>query len=416
MEQAGATDPGAAPAPEAAEAATFSGERALAHVRHLAGAIGPRPAGAPGAGEAAGYIAQTLAAYGYEVVRQPFTFPQFEERETSLQVGGAGMQASGAAELWTIPAHAMLYSASGTVQGALVFAGYGRADDFPPEGLGGAIAVMERGENITFREKAERAARAGAAAAVIYNNLPREFAGSLQVPSSIPVVAISGQDGQRLRALLEQGPVTGRMTVDASVETRATENVIATRVPAGRPAAPRIVLGAHYDSVAIGPGANDNASGTAVILELARVLAAEDTGVALSVIAFGAEELGLLGSAHYVAGLPAAERARIRAMLNFDMVGVGQQLMVGGDERIARLVEEAAGQRGLRIGRLGQGSAQRSDHAPFIAAGIPAVFFHVLDDPNYHTPSDVVEHVSAARLSEIGAIAADVIRRLAQGQ
>ncbi|MGH2354514.1 MAG: M20/M25/M40 family metallo-hydrolase, partial [Chloroflexota bacterium] len=248
----------------------------------------------------------------------------------------------------------------------------------------------------------------------IYNSAPHEFTGSLQVPSAIPVLAVSGDDGRRLREQLDQGPLVAQMEVDAAVEDRPAENVIATRpaAPAGNGRARTIVLGAHYDSVPISPGANDNASGTALLLELARVLAAETPGVTLRFIAFGAEELGLLGSAHYVAGLSPEEQANVVAMLNFDMVGVGDELRVGGDDAIVRLAEEAAEERGWRLSRLERQLGRSSDHASFMAADIPSVFFHVSDDPHYHAPTDVPANVSAERLRQMGEIGAAVVRRL----
>ena len=403
----------------------FSGEAALAHVRHLAGAIGPRAAGSSGAAAAAAYIAEALAAYGYEVERQPFTFPRFEQRAASLTVAGAGADAA-AGPARPVEARAMLNSASGRVAGPLVAGGFGRPEDFPAGGVPGAIALIERGAAVTFRSKAEAAARAGAAGAVIFNNAPIEFNGSLQVASPIPVVAISGAAGQELRTLLQHESVTAQLEVDAAAEERATENVVATRravPPAGLPGPagpgantrpPRtIVVGAHYDSVPVSPGGNDNASGTAVVLELARTLAGAAPDATLRFIAFGGEELGLLGSAYYVQALPPDERARVAAMLNFDMVGVGDTLLVGGDDALVRLVEDAAQRQRLRLGRMGRDLARASDHASFSAAGIRAAFFHVADDPHYHTPDDVGENVSPVRLEQIGRVGAEVIRRLA---
>src|SRR5207253_520925 len=106
---------------------------------------------------------------------------------------------------------------------------FGRAGDFQADGLGGAIALIERGADVTFQEKAQQAAEAGATAAVIFNNTPREFTGALQAPASIPVVSISGDDGRRLRDLAQQGAVTAHVAVDAGVDERTTENVVATR-------------------------------------------------------------------------------------------------------------------------------------------------------------------------------------------
>ncbi|MBI3971511.1 MAG: M28 family peptidase [Chloroflexi bacterium] len=399
----------------------FSAAAALAHATHLSTAIGPRPAGLASSSEAASYIAATLASYGYEVERQDFSFPSFEERRVSVMVsvppgattGATGSAAAGGAE--PVEAHALLYSGSGTVSGRLALAGFGRPEDYAAPGMEGAIALVERGAGLTFREKAEAAAAAGVAAVIIYNNTPRLFVGSLQAPMPVPVLAISGRDGARLGEQALRGTVQATVDVDVNVAELQTENIVGRR-RAGQPAAGRtIVAGAHYDSVQVSPGANDNASGTAVLLELARVLSHEPLGVDLTLIAFGAEELGLLGSAHFVGQLNRAETGRVAAMLNFDMVGVGDELLAGGTSRLVQLTQEIGEARGVRVGRMGDGFANRSDHAPFLAAGVPSIFFSVMDDPNYHTADDRAEHISARRLEEVGAIGAQLIRRLARG-
>jgi len=82
-----------------------------------------------------------------------------------------------------------------------------------------------------------------------------------------------------------------------------------------------ITVGAHLDSVGTGPGINDNGSGSSAILEIAEEMSGFGPRNPVRFIWFGAEESGLLGSEHYVATLPDAERERIAAMLNFDMIG-----------------------------------------------------------------------------------------------
>ncbi len=108
-------------------------------------------------------------------------------------------------------------------------------------------------------------------------------------------------------------------------------NVVATK--AGAPDYGTIYIGAHYDTVYRlnngpygGPGANDNASGTGVLLELARVVAGDAFSPTLKFIAFGAEEDGLVGSRFYVNTMPFVERMQAEGMLNLDCVGLGEVL------------------------------------------------------------------------------------------
>ena len=166
---AGATAPGAAPAqgagvrapagplapplapllPGPTGAAVFSGAGAMEHVAHLSETIGSRPAGAPSTATAATYIADRLAGFGYQVQRQDFTFPDFEDRVSELIAGEE-----------PLPAAAMINSASGDVSGPLVLVGFGRAEDFPGR-IDGAVALIERGAQVTFRDKVAAAGAPG---------------------------------------------------------------------------------------------------------------------------------------------------------------------------------------------------------------------------------------------------------------
>ena len=204
----------------------------------------------------------------------------------------------------------MTGSGQGDVTAPLVFTGLGRPQDFPEGGLSGAIALIRRGQ-ITFRDKAENAVRAGASGVVIFNSLPGLFNGTLGTPHEVPVLAIALADGEALLDLLQNGEVSATLRLMPS--EKPSNNVVAVKGPSAN--RPIVVLGAHYDSVPISPGDNDNASGTAVLLAIAQELAQGETPFEIRLIAFGSEELGLLGSRHYVNTLPEEERSRIVTMV-----------------------------------------------------------------------------------------------------
>jgi aminopeptidase YwaD len=167
------------------------------------------------------------------------------------------------------------------------------------------------------------------------------------------------------------------------------------------------------DSVAAGPGANDNGSGTSVVLELARVMANRQTPLTLKFVDFDAEEIGLIGSSYYVSQLSDAERQSIVGMVNLDMVGVGNESKVGGTESLQRLARASASRTGLELGSMGEQGA--SDHASFVRAGIPSLFIYRSNDPNYHSPNDRAEYVDPANLQIAGDLALDVITGLERG-
>ena len=185
-----------------------------------------------------------------------------------------------------------------------------------------------------------------------------------------------------------------------------------------------IVLGAHYDHVgvvggAVHPGADDNASGAAVVLGLARAYAAAGgAGRTLVFALFGAEELGLIGSGHYVKQAPVA-LDRTVLMINFDMVGRMRDgnLHVGGVDSGSRLrdaVTDAARASGVKITARGSPYGP-SDHTRFYAAGTPVLFFFTGTHPDYHAPGDTADKINAVGMARAAMVAVGVVERLEAG-
>ncbi|MEX2372362.1 MAG: M28 family metallopeptidase, partial [Dehalococcoidia bacterium] len=203
--------------------------------------------------------------------------------------------------------------------------------------------------------------------------------------TSIPVISVALSEREALQAAIGE-QVT--VVADAGVRTKTSQNVV------GRTSEPCVAyLGAHYDSVAAGPGANDNASGTAVLLELARVHRTEG----LCAIAFGAEEVGLFGSRDYV---DQHLVGTARFMLNIDMAGRLDGPVIVGDRDLARSILDAVEAAGvdtpLRPGSFPPFAS--SDHVSFEAVGVPAVTFNSGDDDAIHTAEDTVDRVSLEAL------------------
>jgi len=363
-----------------------SGELAYQHVKALAVDIGPRPAGSDAEMEAAHYIGDQLRSYGYAVEEQTFEFESEFGREASLRVT--------VPEAQNMETSAFTGSAAGHAEGKLVFAGLGRPEEFPLGGLQGGIALLRRGE-IYFADKVGNAVEAGASAAVIFNDSPDFFEGSLGAQGTIPVVSISGADGERLLALLEQAPVEVSVEVGPLVEA-TSRNVV------GRPADGRCetVSGGHFDSVPQAPGASDNASGTATVLELARTVAARHLAGDHCFVLFGAEELGLLGSRHFVETLDEAERQELRAMLNFDMTGVGESWLLIGSPELVALAAQAAADAGIEATPSEQPEGVGSDHQSFLTARLPAIWFFRITDTLLHTPQDTADRVQPHQMEE----------------
>jgi hypothetical protein len=210
-----------------------------------------------------------------------------------------------------------------------------------------------------------------------------------------------------------------------------TQNVVAL-IP-GRDPALRgqvIVLGAHYDHLGrdtifaadpragavIHNGADDNASGTAAVMELARLIAARPTRRSVLVVAFSGEEEGVLGSQWFVDHAPVPTDS-IVAMLNFDMVGrlTNDRLLVYGvataDELPAIVDSANANGPKLAVKALGDGQGP-SDHASFYLKGIPVLHFFTDQHADYHAATDDAEKIDAAGEARVVDLAALITRDL----
>lgn len=374
---------------------TFDGERAFNHVTALT-SLGPRVAAGPAAAKGATYLKAQLASFGYVVTEHRVPMLAFEDRGTQVTLGEAKEALHSAV--------ALLYSPSGRVQGEVVVVpGQGLASDFGQVNLKGKIALVARG-GIYMREKVACAARGGAAAVLIHNTAPDPFVGTLGRPTTIPAIALSGQDGQALRAKLAAGQVVLRLISETLMEPREGINVVATKAGTSGNV---LLFGGHYDGVTNSVGANDNASGVAVLLELARVLAQAGRPETLRFVGFDGEEEGLLGSTAYVESLSEAERKAIECMFNFDNLAAGSAPFVleGTSPSVGKaLMAFTARNQRTQSEPLGGGS----DHAPFADAGVPVLMFY-RPDPLAHTPQDEPARVQPDLLKAVGTVALELL-------
>lgn len=384
-----------------------SAQLAVEHTAVLSQQIGPRPAGSPNDVRGADYLAEQFRRLGYTVERQRFPFRYFEEvRAPSLTITApAAASAAGSVRAVTLEFSASTPEAG--TEAELVPVGLARPQDLAGRNLDGKIALAERGQ-IPFREKAANVAAAGGAAVIVYNTEGGPIAATLVDPSRIPAVIIGRDDGQRLLDLARAGTVRVRLVVSAIVEQRMTENVIGIKRGTSAPNEV-VVVGGHRDSVRVSPGANDNASGTAAVLEAARILAQVPTARTIHFIGFGAEEVGLIGSTFYVR----SNTASIVGMVNMDMVGRGPAVTAGnanGNPALLDIADAAARRLGLTLRRFRFGS---SDHVPFEQAGLPTVFLHTGDDEAIHSPNDVLDRVSGQLIATAANLAAGIALEVA---
>jgi Zn-dependent M28 family amino/carboxypeptidase len=315
----------------------------------------------------------------------------------------------------------------------------------------GAIIIVQRG-TCSFAQKFFNAEASPAGAMVFINEgqpgretplwfnfdgleIPT-FAATVETATALANGVLSGDTGQ-----------TARFRIDWRPGTYTTQNVIA-ETTSGRDDNV-VVVGAHLDSVGVGPGIQDNGSGSAAILEIAEQMEKVKPRNQVRFIWFGAEESGLLGSEYYVSQLTDDEIDDIAAMLNFDMISSPNfaRFVYDGDLSDSPPPPSGAPEGSAQIEELfvdyfeSQGLASeptafsgRSDYGPFIEVGIPAgglftgaegiktpeqvdLYGGVAGeqyDPCYHLGCDDIDNPSPVALDEMGDAAAHATISLAQ--
>ncbi|WP_164215723.1 M28 family peptidase [Virgibacillus sp. YIM 98842] len=241
---------------------------------------------------------------------------------------------------------------------------------------------------------------------------------------------VAGTDGEREAASYIEDELAslGYETAIQEFEIRGeatSQNVIATLTPEDVENPEIIHVTAHYDSVPGSPGANDNGSGTSGLLEMARALKDIDTNKEIRFVAFGSEEIGLVGARYYVEQLSDDEVDRSAANFNMDMIGTNWDPattlyvnVVDGTPNTVWQYADAA-QEKLDLDVLFLFRRGASDHVPFYNAGIDAANFiwrepgtHSLE-PWYHTPEDTFDKVSQEKIQTVGEIVQTAVTDLA---
>lgn len=424
----------------------------LAHVRYLADdALEGREVGSWGARCAADYIAAWFEELGLEPAGNngsyyhTFTIRNGSELGAGNNLTVAG-QALGVGEEW-MP---LGFSATTELDAELVFAGTGLSspgsdeDRFTHVDVTGRIMVVEWGDPDAAHGRSMRAEShfkatiaAGRDAAGLLVLLPegtdlpdpdREIRNAL----AIPVGVVSAQAADAVRGAAQRGETASMETEvhPTSVDVRNVAAVLPGADPALRDE--YVVVGAHFDHLgwggdgslspderAVHNGADDNASGTAGLMEIARLMA-ERPRPRRSVLFLGftGEEKGLWGSARFVTD-PTVPVESMVAMINLDMVGrldTGGLTVfgVGTAEEMKNLVSDAnnALAEPLTYGSSPDGYGA-SDHSSFYQVGVPVLHFMTNTHEDYHRPSDDWDKIDGEGIERVAQLAVEVVDRLA---
>ncbi len=417
------------------------------------------------------FIEQRFAALGLLPAGEKGTYRDNFEVAKHVLVGKESSLALGGNAIAAESFQPLAFSAQAKVTGELALANYGvaakelKVDDYKGRDVKGKIVVVRRfvPETDQFKEavnqrrygdlqyKAVTARMAGATGLIVVDApLPNPKDKQWKAPdeakfpelirenygdAGIPVVIVKRAVFEAtLKELEAQRKVTASVNVALNYEKQAAFNVIG-RIAANAPVAERLpgqlVLGAHYDHLGYGGvhslapdssaphlGADDNASGVAGILEIARALkSAAKLKQDVLVMAFSAEESGLLGSSHLVhEPPPGLDPKQFRAMLNLDMVGRmrdNQLTVLGATTATAwQTLVPAACDRARVECALSSDGYGPSDQTSFYAAGIPVLHFFSGSHTDYHKPTDSADRINAGGAAQIAKLVADVAQAI----
>jgi Zn-dependent M28 family amino/carboxypeptidase len=399
---------------------------------------GTREAGSDGYAAAAEWVADQLRAAGYEVTLDPVSLPLFSQDDPGLlQILATNAPAfEGPRDF-----KAMLLSPSGDVTGRLYALGFDpAAAPGDRNGIGcdagawgdvpaGAIVLVQPGP-CWVRTIAEHAQDAGATALI--SAYPSWGPGLVRRPTlirpdglRIPVVATTRDAGLVLAQAAAAGDSV-HLRIPTTLVMRQGDNVIA-ETPGGD-ADHVVMLGGHLDSVIDGPGINDNGTGVAVILEIARELASLTDGRPgwkVRVAFWTGEEIGLWGSVSYANSLSSSDRSRIAAYLNFDMVGSpggahqvydASVLQSPASAGLERLFTQAFDADGVAWELADFGGS--SDYFQFDQLGVPVGGIGAEAPPGdacYHLACDTTDNIDAVLLRDMARAAAWATGLLASG-
>lgn len=409
---------------------------------------GKRASGTPGYDASAAYVVERMEAAGYEVTVDEFDFPFFDLLNQSFSQTATPIRTFNPVDDYDV----MTYSGSGQTLDTPVVATNDviipaptapntsdsgcEPEDFLDSSsnslVAGQVALIQRG-SCTFALKAQNAEAAGAVAAVVFNEgqpgRDGVVFGTLGGPGvTIPVIGISYDLGVEL--FNDSNPLVS-IDIQTISEVRTTVNILAETTDGREDNV--VMAGAHLDSVAAGPGINDNGSGSAALLEIAEQMAKVKPRNKVRFAWWGAEENGLLGSIDWVVrAFDSGELDNVALYLNFDMIGSPNfvRFIYDGDTQPegSVAIEDLFGDFFDALGLPSEETivGGNSDHFAFSFFGVPigGLFTGASDiktpeeqalyggtagdqyDPCYHLACDTFDNVSLEVLDQMSDAAA----------
>ena len=374
-----------------------------------------RAVGTKGLEDSGAYLERSFQAFGLAAAgdpgfRQTFDVPTQVSGQATLEVAGVPVAPT--------DVRALGMSASMAVEGPLVF--IGADSDYARVDVKGKVVVVRSGGSPRHAAWLARDRGAVGFIAVTEGTLPEP---APDTGESIPAVIASSRAMSGFLSLVLRGvhPLA-RLAVTLAPEMAKAFNVVA-RWKATAPDAQKLpgvlVVGAHYDSIGEqSPGADDNASGTAALLQVARSLGEKKPALRRDVIlvGFSGEEQGAAGAVAFVRKPPGGLAAKdIAAMIDLDMVGRlrDDTLQVFGADTAAEwteLLSGACNAAGVDCIPATGGGLGGADRLPFFEAGIPAIHFFTGVHGDRHKPADTPDKLNATGMAQVARIAEHLAR------
>jgi Zn-dependent M28 family amino/carboxypeptidase len=391
--------------------ATFTSRTGWNHLERLVD-IGDRMAGSDGEREAALATRDALAEHARNAHLTEFPVQGWTRGDSHIDAGDTRQESI-----------ALPRSPAGEVTGELVDLGYGLPEDFEAD-LEGKVVMCSSdvpswyGRFIHRSEKYYHAVEAGAAAFVFRNHIAGCLAptGSVGAPDApigdIPAVGVSKEVGARLARRFEGRDVT--VAVDCEIDDATSQNVHAELGPDTDEV---VLVTSHVDAHDIAEGAMDNGAGTAMVVELAKALAAreDDLDTKVRFTCFGAEEVGLVGAAWQA---EQDDLDGVKAVVNCDGVLRGRDLVftTHGFDALGEAVR-AVGERFDHPLEVVPELGPHSDHWEYTKWGVPAVWVHSTDRQSGrgwgHTRADTLDKLQSRDLREGAVLLTDLVVEVA---
>jgi Zn-dependent M28 family amino/carboxypeptidase len=387
-----------------------------------------RMPGHEGEARGADAIAEAFETAGLaDVTQTPFSIPGWWREDASLAVayGDRTSTFDGTHELVALPG-----SPSGEVTGEVVDMGYGLPEDFEDVDLSGSIAMAssltpdEYGRWVHRGEKYSYAAESGAEAFLFYNHIegalpPTGSIGDTDGPGPIPAVGLSKEVGTRLSRHCDATDGDGGVEATLSVETRTgPANSVTVEGVVGPDTDEEVLYTAHVDAHDVGTGSNDNGFGSALVVGVARILAAVESELETRVrlVVFGAEETGLYGSYYWA---QTHDLDRVKCVVNVDGAGYSRNLVVypHGFDAIGEAFEEVSDEFGVPVD-VEDGLRPHSDHWPFVQRGVAAAQGRTRSEESGrgwgHTHGDTLDKLDKRDLRDVSVLCAAGVAKLAE--